>query len=793
VSSDPYAPHVPNAALHAQLLDALRSDTAAPRSPAPEAEEATAEGWLDLLPASATSRHSRAVSAALTGAPVAVDAGTETGAFVAGLLTVLVAHGADVVLLAGPSQDRVRAGVTALGVPLFDDAGAPLRETALEVAPDPGRWTALLDQAQQRTRQLNDPVGSDAPSLFDALAELVALRAQHVHPPLLAAAGSWSASDRERVADALRGGTLAPQDPLAGRSEVEVAAVAALPALLQGLTSLSGQLVHELSWNRPRTLADLARAVTVFEEVDAAQRTYVPSAFRTDLARAREVLTRQQRSFLSAEERDRRREVKRLGSLRHDGSFGLDDVAALQQVQDTWAHESAGAPSAWPRRAELARQLEAVRRALTEAAGVLPGLPTTPDDLAVSDLPALVTRAEALSGTGAEVSEPPPVAPAELDDLAAALPAGASAEDTTQFVRAVWLRALAEDRLTGLPGTDPGPELRELAAARGAGARAALAAGGLRPVRTTAPDGDFDVLVVVDAEDHEAATVLELAGRARQLVLVAGGRPADPGSVWTRATRSLAVHELGWPVLAPDVAAETVRGSLAAAVRSAGHRVATGEEVAGRGVDLLVTGPAVGDLPAPAVAVELDGSGYAALPTVRDREIARPAQLADSGTGRVLVSGADWFRDPRGTVRRITEALTAAAELDRARRAAAEPVVTEPVTEPVTQPVMDPEPETPELPKGLGSAADAEATVSQFLAGLAGTHPNVDQTPSAVIDAAVALTFARLGLAAPEQALLDGAMDVVGFRRRGIKVIRAFKESVQRSKKRMRGAGVRIS
>jgi hypothetical protein len=83
--------------------------------------------------------------------------------------------------------------------------------------------------------------------------------------------------------------------------------------------------------------------------------------------------------------------------------------------------------------------------------------------------------------------------------------------------------------------------------------------------------------------------------------------------------------------------------------------------------------------------------------------------------------------------------------------------------------------------------------VSQFLAGLAGTHPNVDQTPSAVIDAAVALTFARLGLAAPEQALLDGAMDVVGFRRRGIKVIRAFKESVQRSKKRMRGAGVRIS
>ncbi|MCI2238929.1 hypothetical protein MO973_29420, partial [Paenibacillus sp. TRM 82003] len=97
-----------------------------------------------------------------------------------------------------------------------------------------------------------------------------------------------------------------------------------------------------------------------------------------------------------------------------------------------------------------------------------------------------------------------------------------------------------------------------------------------------------------------------------------------------------------------------------------------------------------------------------------------------------------------------------------------------------------------ELPPGLGAAADAQAVVAGFTTGLGGGHPNVDQTPVEAVDAAVALAYGRLGVEAADTEVLAEAMDVLGFRRRGVKVQRAFKDAVQRAKKRMRGAGVRI-
>ncbi|WP_432495472.1 hypothetical protein [Kineococcus auxinigenes] len=83
--------------------------------------------------------------------------------------------------------------------------------------------------------------------------------------------------------------------------------------------------------------------------------------------------------------------------------------------------------------------------------------------------------------------------------------------------------------------------------------------------------------------------------------------------------------------------------------------------------------------------------------------------------------------------------------------------------------------------------------MNAFTAGLGGTHPNVDQTPVEAVDAAVALAYGRLGVKAQDAQVLEAAMDLLGFRRRGVKVQRAFKESTQRAKKRMRAAGVKIS
>ncbi|WP_328295122.1 hypothetical protein OG218_20820 [Kineococcus sp. NBC_00420] len=840
MSFDPYAPHVPNAALHTQLLDALRSDAAVPVLRVPD-EGPDAASWLDLLPESATSRHSRVVGAVLGGGPVAVDAGEEAATFVAGLLAVLLTHGADVGVLAGSSAARVATEVSALGVPLLDGVTpAPL---PVAVADDPQRWAALVSELEQRAARPAEPVADGAPSLFEAVAELVALRAQHVHPPLQPGAATWSASAREGIAEALQGGTGAAADPLAGRSEDEVAAVTALPTQLRDLTSLTERLVLDLAWHHPRTLADVDRALELLGRVEAARSTYLPAAFRTDLARAREVLTRPQRSFLSSEERDRRREVKRLAGLRHDGAFGVADVDALQVLQDAWAEQSSGTPTTWPVRADLAGQVELVRRSLRTAAGTLSGVPADLDEFEVAEFVPLAEQAESLTDT--PVREPLPIGAPELDELRSGLPTGASAADVGQFVRAVWLRALTEERTTG-PSVDPGRELRELATGRriraAEGLRAVVTDGTVRPARTATPDGGYDVLVVVDAQEFETARVLDLAGRARQLVVVRSTGAADPGSVWTRTVRSVEPHELGWPAVVATPAIETFRESLAAALRGT-VAVTTGEVVAGRAVDLVVAAR-TGELPV--LAVDLDGPAYAALGTVRDREIARPARLADARVGHLTVPALDWFRDPRGTTRRITDALARFTDLDRAREepvaeepvaeepvaeepvaeepvaeepvaeepvaeepvaeepvaeepvaeepVAEEPVAEEPVAEePVAEEPVAEEPVELELPRGLGSAADAETRVAEFLAGLNGGHPNVDQTPPAVVDAAVALTFARLGLEVQEQALLDGAMDVIGFRRRGIKVIRAFKESVQRSKKRMRGAGLKIN
>ncbi|MGI4894946.1 MAG: hypothetical protein ACRYF3_07535 [Janthinobacterium lividum] len=842
--------------VHADLLAVLRTGSTDARPNAgivvpvptpPGIDDFSADPLaVGLLPVATTSRDTRAVAVVLAGNDALVDAGPLAGAFTAGLLTALATRGSRVAVVGGSSTPAVRGELARFGLArLLGDApgrqasAIPADTTPKNTRPqssgpqnsgsqnsgpeDTGRLDELREQLQTIALRVHDPLAGDGPSLVAAIADLAALRARHLHPPLVATAASWTSEDRARFLEALRHRSSA-KDSTTGPSDEEVDAVlphlTALPGALERLSQLLDGFVTDLSWRRrPRTLQELHRALDLLRQVDDAQRTYLPLALGADLDQARAVLTRQHRSLLSAEERERRREVRRLAALRHDGSFGLADVEVLQDLQRAWAEHADGPPTTWPGSAELAGHLDNVHTALASTADVLApqltGPAGGPDAFDLAESGALSAAAQTLV-SNAQARHARSTLPQDvLEDLVTALPSGASAAEADEFVRALWLRALVADRLASFD-TEPltadlVTEFRTLDAARRAHGARELATSledGRAPVVTTVATGSsvasaspdespYDVLVVDDAQLRTGDEVAELAAQARQLVLIQTVAAAGADSAWARTALVLAPHHLVNAPVPTDDAVGVLRASLATAVRAAGLSAVEGATVAGEPVDVLVTGDTQGRT----LALDLDASA-ADLPTVQDREVARPARWEAAGSGHHRVRTADWFRDPRSSTQQIVEAF----------RALPAPIPTPtptPTPTPAPTPTPTPTPTASSLrtgqaapaetqaplavPSGLGLLSDAEATVSAFVAGLDGSHPNVDHTPAAVVDAAVALGYARLGVSTGDTQVMDAAMDLLGFRRRGIKVLRAFKESLQRSKKRMRGAGVRIS
>ncbi|MCI2238590.1 hypothetical protein MO973_15105, partial [Paenibacillus sp. TRM 82003] len=679
--------------LHTALLAALAGDGEAAhalRTAAPAGDHPAGE---PLLPA-ATSTHARTVAAALTGVPVlaaAADGPGGAGTLVAELLAALAADGRRVLYLAGPATaPAVRAELTGLGLAgLLGAAGSPSAPPAPD-EDESGRVRAR-DGLARHADALHARPDDGGPTPFEALAELTGLRAAHLRPPLLPAAAGWGERRRAQVAalllDAARPAPAVPvqepQDPEDADRSFD--ALDRLPATLGTLTDLTERLTADLGWQPLRTLADAERALALLERAEAAARTYVPLALTADLDQARAVLTQQQRSFLSAEERTRRREVKRLSALRHDGSFGLHDVEELQELRRAWAEHAAGPPTAWTGRPQLAQALGTARTLLTRAATALPGAPQDAGTLELAASRDLADRATAARDALLGRRRRAELSGQGLDELAAVVPAGAGEEDVARLVRAAWLRARAEAALAG-PDGDIGALAARFRAlderrARAAAARlgAALDTGAAPRCRVTdgttglpAPGEDFDVLVVDDAHRRPLEDVTALAGRVHQLVAVGSANAAGTGdgSAWSALAALLEPTATHLPAAPADPATTALREDVATALRTAGLQVGTGEDVAGSPVDLLVTaGPGTA-----ALAVDLDGSGYRVLPTVRDRDAARPAQVEAAGVAFERLWSADWFRDPRGQVQRITEAWRHAEETDReeAERAARE-------------------------------------------------------------------------------------------------------------------------
>ncbi|MFB9376872.1 hypothetical protein [Kineococcus gynurae] len=813
-----------------------------------------------------------------------------------------------------------------------------------------------------------DPLRPGAPVAAVAAAELLARRAAGTEVPHLPAAAAWTVEDLPGLARALGAERRPEASPTAD-------AVATLRAVADRLTS-------ELGWRPLRTLGDAENAVALLERVETLSRTYIPLAFGSDMTRTRQVLDGRLGSVLSAAERDRRREAKRLGVLRHDGTFGSADVDVIAAVQRDWAERASSVPQEWFGRRELAQATAAVRVAL-EAAD-----PQAPDTvLREQELDTAVTRG------GEEVGE---------DQALAALRGVWSGEDPASFVRGVWLRALLDDHAS--VGTGPGTARRQTVDLPAPSSVVTE----LDPSASPPPG---TTVVVLDAHARPAT---DLPATEAVVVLLGDGSAVTDGSVWA-AAGSAPILRAAPPVL-DRAGAAPLRDALAAQLRAAGIPVLVGTQTGRPDVGLLVPGEGGRD-----VVVDLDV--WFAPADAR----ARTAALAAADLARLEISALRWYLSPAAVVDDVNAGRRAEqeraeqeraeqeraererveqerveqehaeqehaeqervereraeqerveqeraeqeraeqeraeqeraeqeraeqeraeqeraeqeraerervereraeqeraeqeraeqervererAEQERAERERAEQeraerersdreraereraeqeraeqeraeqeraeqeraeqerervereraeqeraereradreradreradreradreraereraeqeraereraereraereradreradreraeqerAEQERAQEPGSGPAVA---ASPELPPGLGSTADAERVVAEFRDALGTAHPNIDQTPPAAVDAALALAYARLGVKAADPAVLEAAQDILGFRRRGVKVLRAFKESMLRSKKKMRGSGVKIT
>ncbi|GAB3588400.1 DUF4011 domain-containing protein [Calidifontibacter terrae] len=133
-------------------------------------------------------------------------------------------------------------------------------------------------------------------------------------------------------------------------------------------------------------------------------------------------------------------------------------------------------------------------------------------------------------------------------------------------------------------------------------------------------------------------------------------RTASTGSVLSRPV----------PVVAEAAQQPPVVADLADRLRAEGLVVHAGPTVARPVVDLIVEDP---NRPgSPAVAIDVDSSAVACVPSVYDRDVVRPRQIRERGLHYERVCARDVFRDPAREVARLTGVIEKAAAVAATER-----------------------------------------------------------------------------------------------------------------------------
>ena len=191
------------------------------------------------------------------------------------------------------------------------------------------------------------------------------------------------------------------------------------------------------------------------------------------------------------------------------------------------------------------------------------------------------------------------------------------------------------------------------------------------------------------------------------------------------------------------------------------------------------------------LAVECDGASYHSAPNTRERDRLRQQQLEAIGWRFHRIWSTDWFRDRAAESARLVAAYQAAVAFSDQQAAAGKPAgpagtpagvsaaptaVTAPAPERAPAPIPAP-PTAPPLPPPLPPAAPA--------ASARGPRPrvyryaSVDVMPPGQLDAVV-MWIQSDGQLRTEEEIIAEAMTVLGFKRRGAKIVAALEASVAR-------------
>ena len=352
---------------------------------------------------------------------------------------------------------------------------------------------------------------------------------------------------------------------------------------------------------------------------------------------------------------------------------------------------------------------------------------------------------------------------------------GVIAADAAQAARlreALWARAREEPGIAAFFG-ERGPETPLVTTADGAQGEERDAVILALPAERTDPGGPVRGVGALGAEGGERRICVAVTRARRRLTVVSSFRASDmdavaaegPGGRLLQAFLRYAEREGGEPPASAAPVLDPITADVQRALAEAGVPTEARVGMSRRPVELAASHP---DRPGRRVlAVELDGPDYRDLGGAPDRDRIRPEQLERMGWTHHRLWSAEWIENRERAISRVREAL------QRAVRAADAP-------RPRSRP---PAPEAPSRPRPsprrrAGAPAPAgDGAPPVVVPGREITRYRPEELEEVV-------RWVR-STARPQdqEELFREVMRVMGFRRRGPRIVQAIERAIEQAEK----------